>query len=98
MAKKKAKRPPRQAGIRMTVRSKRDGKQQLMKEHAVTLTALEVIALVDAANFAANRGFDDVGNWLRFAFNALLDQCGLDCEYTDGGRMIVVLPPPKKGK
>lgn len=94
MAKKKAqtKRPPKQAGIRMTA-NKRDGKKQLMKEHAVTLTTLEAIALVDAANFAANRGFDDGGNWLRSAFNALMDQCGIECEYGESGRMTLVLPP-----
>ena len=96
MAKKKAKskRPPKQAGIRMTA-SKRDGKKQLTKEHAVSLTTLEAIALVDAANYAANRGFDDGGNWLRSAFNAVMDQCGIECEYSESGQMVLFLLPAK---
>jgi hypothetical protein len=95
MAKKKAaKRPPKQAGICMTA-NKREGKKQLMREHSVRLTTMEAIALCDAANYAANRGFDDGGNWLRAAFNSLMDQCGIDCEYTDSGRMNLILPPAK---
>ncbi len=96
MAKKKAraKRPPKQAGICMTA-NKREGKKQLLREQSVTLTTMEAIALCDAANYAANRGFDDSANWLRAAFNSLMDQCGLECAFTDGGRMNVILPPAK---
>ena len=92
----KKKRQPRQAGIQMTVRNKREGKRQLMQDHAVTLKTLEAMALCDAANYAANRGFADGGNWLLSAFNSLLDQCGMECEYTESGRMTLILPPPAK--
>jgi hypothetical protein len=93
---KKTKRPPPQAGIAMTP-NKRDGKKQLMQDHRVTLKTLEVMALCDAANYAANRGFNDGGNWLRSAFNALLDTCGMECEYGPTGKMTLILPLPKKG-
>ena len=96
MAKKKTKLklPPQQAGIRMTA-NKRDGKKQLTKEHVVSLTTLEALALVDAANYAANRDFDDGGNWLRSAFNAVMDQCGIECEFSESGRMVFFLLPAK---
>ncbi|MGA0398015.1 MAG: hypothetical protein ACO3O3_12710 [Ilumatobacteraceae bacterium] len=78
------------------------GRAAVMKKSLITLDALQIAALIQAATFAVANGWladtdgDDLtaegltdGEILESAVQALMDQSNVSCDFTDGFRVII---------